>query len=90
MNRPCALPNEQPDLWKIKVLDVALLYKMPKPGFVDPQRFDVIYADPSEDVNTREDFRKMFDFPDDSQTSYPSAYTLPFHFPHPVTGRRRR
>lgn len=75
-------------VWKIKVLDVAMLFKVPKPGFVDPARFDVVYADPTEDANTREDFRKMFDFPDDIETNYPSAYTHPFHFKHPVTGEQ--
>lgn len=76
-------------VWKIKVLDVAMLYKIQDPGFVDARRFDVMYADPSEDV-TREDFRKMFDFPENTQTNYPSAFTLPFHFKHPVTGRETR
>lgn len=73
-------------VWKIKVLDVAMLYKIQNPGFVDAKRFNVVYVDPLEDVEKSEEFRKMFDFPERTPTNYPSAYTLPFHFKHPVTG----
>jgi hypothetical protein len=76
---------KQNTVWKIKVLDVAMLYKLPKPGFVDANRFEVVFLDPAEDAK-RPEFRAMFDFLDDNQTNYPSAFTLPFHFPHPVTG----
>jgi hypothetical protein len=77
---------KQDGVWKIKVLDLAMLCKVPKPGFVDPNRFEVIFLDPDNDAK-RPEFRAMFDFPDDTKTSYPSAFTLPFHFPHPVTGQ---
>lgn len=73
-------------VWKIKVLDMAMLCNLPKPGYVDPQRFDVVFLDPADDAKT-DAFREMFDFPDYTQTSYPSAFALPMHFPHPVTGR---
>jgi SnoaL-like domain len=77
---------KQNGVWKIQVLDVAMLCKVPKPGIVDPQRFQVVFLDPAADAG-RPEFRAMFDFVDDTQTSYPSAFVLPFHFPHPVTGR---
>jgi hypothetical protein len=63
-----------------------MLCKLPNPGFVDQDRFEVVFLDPDNDAK-RPEFRAMFDFPDDIRTSYPSAYTLPFHFPHPVTGQ---
>jgi hypothetical protein len=74
-------------VWKIQVLDVAMLYQFKNPGFVDPKRFDLMYANPLDDVEKSEDFRKMFDFPERTPTNYPSAFTLPFHFKHPVTDR---
>lgn len=77
---------KQEGIWRILTLDVAMLYRLPKPGFVDPKLFEVVYLDPDDDAR-RPDFRAMFDFVDDVQTCYPSAYMLPFHFPHPVTGR---
>lgn len=76
-------------VWKIKVLDVSMLFKSPNPGFVDEEKYKVVFFDPTEDAIMRGQVQKMFDFTDDVQTNYPSEYSLPFHFDHPVTGKRR-
>jgi hypothetical protein len=75
-------------VWKIQVLDLALLVKFKNPGYVDPERYDIVYVDPTADAQSRDEFAKMFDFRDQTPTIYPSAFTLPFHFRHPVTGKQ--
>lgn len=74
-------------VWKIKVLEISMLVKFENPGFVDPGRFKIVYDDPTADAQSRDEFAKFFDFRDDTPTLYPSSYTLPFHFAHPVTGQ---
>lgn len=73
-------------IWKIKRLDLALLVKFKNPGYVDPEQYEIVYDDPTADAQSRAEFAKMFDYRDDTPTVYPSAFTMPFHFRHPVTG----
>lgn len=74
-------------VWKIRVLDIAMLVKFKNPGYVDEERFEIVYDDPTADAKSRDEFARMFDFRDGTETLYPSTYTLPFHFRHPVTGK---
>jgi hypothetical protein len=69
--------------WKIKILRLAILYGYrPLEGFVNRERILEV-ADP--------DFKGPppgFDKLDNVDPMYPSGYIIPFHFQHPVTGKK--
>lgn len=72
--------------WKIQVLRCRMVYiiRNPKEGFVNPNRFVDINADPRIYIPDE----PVFDNPESyDKWQYPSGYILPFHFKHPVTGK---
>jgi hypothetical protein len=74
---------KEDSIWKIKTLSWRVNYIVtPGKGFVKPERVAAI--DP--------DYRFQMSKPDlvvqGSRTTYPSGYIYPFHYKHPVTGKK--
>jgi hypothetical protein len=72
--------------WKIKIINCRMVYiiRNPKEGFVKPERFVDINADPKIYMPDEPDFDNPEKY---DEWQYPSRYILPFHFNHPVTGK---
>ena len=73
---------KQKGKWKIKILKQCSVYSAPpNVGWVKPER--VAAVDPKDVMKFAEP-----DIPEDVPHAYPSGYILPFHFKHPITGKK--